>query len=98
MAIKISKESKKRSLKGVYFIVVLIIIFIAFLFFRKIKNLKNEIVVEEEFNITQGLEKISVEKIEKILEDPVFLSLKSYLPKLIPTSLGTNLGKENLFK
>jgi len=94
MAIKIPKKSKKRSFKGIYFIIVLILIFIIFLFFRKIENLKKEIVVEEEFDITQGLEKISVEKIEKILEDPVFLSLKSYLPKLIPT----NLGKEDLFK
>ncbi len=98
MAIKISKKSRKRSLKGVYFVIVLIVIFIAFLFFGKIKGLRNEIVVEEEFNITQGLEKISVEKIEKILEDPVFLSLKLYSPKLIPTNLSTNLGKENPFK
>lgn len=98
MAIKISKKSKKRSLKGVYFVIVLIVVFVAFLFFRKINDLRNKVVIEEEFNITQGLENISVEKIEKILEDPVFLSLKLYFPKLNPTNLSTNLGKENPFK
>ena len=95
MPIKIPKKTKKRSLKGVYFVIVLILIFIAFLFFRKIQNLKKEVVVEEKFDVTGGLEKVSMKKIEEVLKDPVFLSLKSYLPRLI---LPTNLGKEDLFK
>jgi len=95
MPIKIPKKTKKRSLKGIYFVIVLILIFIAFLFFRKIQNLKKEVIVEEKFDVTGGLEKVSMEKIEEVLKDPVFLSLKSYLPRLI---LPTNLGKEDLFK
>ena len=95
MPIKIPKKTKKRSLKGIYFVIVLILIFIAFLFFRKIQNLKKEVIVEEKFDVTGGLEKVSMEKIEEVLKDPVFLSLKSYLPRLIPP---TNLGKEDLFK
>ena len=95
MPIKIPKKTKKRSLKGIYFVIVLILIFIAFLFFRKIQNLKKEVIVEEKFDVTGGLEKVSMKKTEEVLKDPVFLSLKSYLPRLI---LPTNLGKEDLFK
>jgi len=95
MAVKVGKKAKK-SLRIIYLIIVLALIFVGFIIFRKIQSVRKEVVIKEKFDVTEGLEKISVKEAEAILKDPVFLNLRSYLPKLtIPAGI---LGKENPFE
>jgi len=90
-------SSKKLPKIWLYLIVIvagLVLIKAGFKKFQEFKELKEKAVVEEEFNVTQGLEEVKIEKGEEILKNPVFLSLKQYVSKLSPGPL----GKENPFK
>jgi len=95
MAIKVEKKAKK-SLRIIYLILVLALVFVAFITVRKIQSVREGVVIEEKFDVTEGLEKISVKEVENVLKHPVFSSLRSYVPELvIPSEI---LGKENPFK
>jgi len=95
MAVKVGKKAKK-SLRIIYLIIILALIFVGFIIFRKIQSVRKEVVIKEKFDVTEGLEKISVKEAEVVLKNPAFSNFRSYVPKLIiPPGI---LGKENPFK
>ena len=95
MAVKVEKKVK-RSSKIEYLFIILVLVLVGFFGFKKFQSIRSEVEIKEKFDVTEGLEKISVKEAEAILKDPVFLNLRSYLPKLtIPAGI---LGKENPFE